>query len=139
MKLELSSDDELTYATEVADDLRDQAGILMRQVLGKAPGADGSERRVRLDWGLVKVVRRGNEVILEEPDYKHDPLRFVPQLTFTCAVLRAQQLVHDRLGVRAEPVTYDNFMLVYPGALAAARVAATRQPPEREIGRASCR
>lgn len=129
----MNSDSGLVYATEVADDLRPQAEILMRQVLDNDdndPGPDSGELRVRLDWGIVKLVRRGNEVYLEEPDYRRDPLRFVPQLTFTCAVLRAQQLVHDRLGVKAVPVTYDQFMLVYPAGLTAARVAATRQAPE---------
>jgi hypothetical protein len=126
----MNSDSGLVYATEVADDLRPHAEILMRQVLDDDPGQDGGELRVRLDWGIVKLVRRGNEVYLEEPDYRRDPLRFVPQLTFTCAVLRAQQLVHDRLGVKAEPVAYDQFMLVYPAGLTAARVAATRQAPE---------
>ncbi|MGZ5441093.1 MAG: immunity protein Imm33 domain-containing protein [Thermoanaerobaculia bacterium] len=48
---------------------------------------------------------------------------------FTCAVLRAQQRVHDRLGVGAEPAPYDQFLLVYPGGLTAARVAAIRQAP----------
>ena len=131
LRLELSSNSGLVYATDVADDLRAQAEILMRQIAGKDPGLDSGELRVRLDWGVVKLVRHGNEVFLEEPDYRRDPLRFVPHLDFTCAVLRAQQLVHDRLKVSAEPVTYDSFLLVYPAGLTASCVAATRQPSGR--------
>jgi hypothetical protein len=131
MRLEIPTNSGLVYATHVAHDLRPQAEILMRQIVGKNPGSDGSELRVRLDWGIVNLVRRGNEVFVEEPDYRRDPLRFVPHLDFTCAVLRAQQLVHDCLQVSAEPVTYDSFLLVYPAGLTASRVAATRQPPRR--------
>jgi hypothetical protein len=129
MRLEINSDSGLVYATEVDNDLRGQAEILLYQLVSKEPKPDGGDLKVRLDWGIVKLVRRGNEVFVEEPDYRRDPLQFVPQLNFTCAVLRAQQLVHDRLGVRAEPVAYDNFLLVYPGGLTASGVAATRQPP----------
>jgi len=131
MRLAVRGSRGLEYVTEVSDDLRDQAEILLRLIASKEPEANDSGARVRLDWGIVKLVRRGSEVLVEEPDYRRDPLRFIRGLTFTCAVLRAQQRVHDRLKVAAEPVGYDELVLVYLEGLSAARVAATRQASER--------
>jgi hypothetical protein len=120
----------LHYVMEVSKELSEQAEILLHEIAAKDVPVDDTDPQVRLDWGIVRLVRRGNELLLEEPDYKSDPLRFVPGLNFTAAVLRAQQRVHARLGVSAEPVAYDQFMLVYPAGLTATRVAATRQLPQ---------
>jgi hypothetical protein len=121
----------LVYVSAVADDLREQAGILLWQLASQEPEPDRNGN-VRLDWGVVKLVRHGNEVRVEEPDYKHDARRFVPGLNFTAAVLRAQQSVHDRLWVSPEPVKYDQNILVYARDLKPPELAAIRQKTERE-------
>jgi len=132
MKLSMRGSSGLVYVTEVSDALRDQAEILLRLIASREPVADGDHACVRLDWGIAKLERRGDEIVVEEPNYRGDPRRFVPGLNFTCAVLRAHQRVHERLCVGAEPVHYDQFMLVYPGGMTAGRIAAIRQATERE-------
>jgi hypothetical protein len=129
MKRTMRANSGLVYIADVADDLLDQAEILLRLLANEDPALAAGGAPVRLDWGLVRLERRGDEVVVEEPDYRRDPLQFLPGLNFTCAVLRAQQRVHERLGVGAEPVKYDQVMLVYPGGLSAAHIVATRQAP----------
>src|SRR5262245_17067483 len=129
MKLTVPGSGNLVYVTEVADDLRDQATILLRQIASRLPELDFNAP-VRLDWGVVKLERQGDEVWVNEPDYRHDPRQYIPGVNFTCAVLRAQQCVHDRLGVSAKPVRYDQSILIYPGALSERRIVAIRQKEE---------
>jgi hypothetical protein len=129
MKLTMPGSDNLVYVTEVADDLRDQATILLGQIASRSPELD-LDAPARLDWGVVKLERQGNEVWVNEPDYRHDPRRYIPGMNFTCAVVRAQQCTHDRLGVSAEPVRYDQSILIYPRALSERPIAAIRQKGE---------
>jgi hypothetical protein len=132
VKLTQSSDTGLTYVAEVAEEVRDQAALLLSLVArGARSVRDGDQ--MRLDWGIVRLARTGYEVTVQEPDYRGDPRRYVPGLNFTCAVLKAQQLVHDRLVVSAAPIAYDQFVSVYPGGLTAPVTAAIRQTAQADL------
>lgn len=127
MRLTFRNSSGLDYVAEVADELRDLGYLLLSLVAGKPAPADGKSLKQRLDWNIVRLTRTGSEVVVEEPDYAYDSEHFLPGLNFTCAVLHAQQLVHARLEVEAEPVNYDAGVLVYPEGLTAAGMAAIRQ------------
>jgi hypothetical protein len=130
MRISLSDGRHLTYVSNVSDDLRPQAELLLGRLAATAPALEpDQELPVRLDWGIVKLIRRNDEMSVEEPDYRTDARRFVPRVTFTCAVLRAQQQLLERLNADPQPVHYDQAVLVYPGALAARRVVAIRRDP----------
>jgi hypothetical protein len=131
VKLILRSNGGLPYVSDVSEELRGQAELLLPQIASSAAELlPGQQTRVRVDWGIVRLVRRGDELVVEEPDYLVQPLRFIAGLNVTCAVLRAQQEVLERLQVSSRPVQYDQFMLVYAAGLTAARIAAIRQDPQ---------
>ncbi len=130
MRLTAQSNTGLVYVTEISEELSQQAGLLLRIVTGEPVPAQGESLKVSLDWNIVRLTHIGDEVFVEEPDYTRNAQDFVPGLNFTCAVLRAQQLVHERLGVGAEPVNYDQGVLVYPNGLTATSLVAIRQSSE---------
>jgi hypothetical protein len=130
MRLTAQGKSGLLYVTEISEALYQQASLLLHLVTGEPVPAQGKSLKVPLDWNIVRLTHIGDEVFVEEPDYTHDAQDFVPGLNFTCAVLHAQQLVHDRLGVGAEPVNYDQGVLAYPNALTATSLVAIRQSSE---------
>jgi hypothetical protein len=131
MKVAVQSATGQTYMAPVSGHSRDRAELLLRLLATRYPDPPPSGSRVRLDWGVARLSAQGSEMLVEEPDYRRDPLQFVPGIEFTCSVLGAQQLVHDRLQVSAEPVSYDQAIFVYPPGLACQLLAATRQAPLR--------
>jgi hypothetical protein len=127
MRLTSRSNNGLLYVTEISEELRNQGSLLLRLVIGQPAPADGDSLKVRLDWNIVKLTRTGGEVVVQEPDYTRNSESYLPSLNFTCSVLHAQQLVHERLNVSSEPVNYDEGVLVYPGGLSMTGMATIRQ------------
>lgn len=93
--------------------------------IADAPGmADAIE--VELDWSILRLHGIGQEVLVEEPDYMHNPRRFIPSLLVTCSVFDAQQQLLRELEIDGDPATAQQYARVSREALQSTSVVGYR-------------
>src|SRR5437016_1403971 len=97
---------------------------------GKGKGlADGVT--VQFGFSVLALRRRGNELLVCEPDYGGDPFTQTrDDVTCTLAVLTAQAAVVNRLGVEPVDVRFDDLVVAARGCLAERRVYLQRSEPK---------
>lgn len=109
-----------------------QAGSMLEAIAslqGQGKGLDDGVH-VQFGWSLLTLRRRGDELLVCEPDFDGDPFHGVREdVTCTLRILMGQVAVVRRLGLRPVEIRFEDKVVLAKGCLAGRRVYLQRSQP----------
>jgi hypothetical protein len=94
-------------------------GLLARLAEPAATLATGERIDVEIEWSTIRLCADAITVTASEPDYLHDPTRFLPSLAFTSGVLDAERKLLQALQLVGDPPLAASYARVSEAAMRA--------------------